>query len=130
MPNKRLQRKPAPLSVEMIDKMLDAIESNKISSTIMSKQFTLPTFHSNGTGAQALLSEYRAARLAIKEAISKLEDATFNRRDFYPQQADSPEAWTDAKNERYEAFRHLQEASNYCEAWEAHAQDRLDQYRR
>lgn len=96
----------------------------------MSQKFTLPTFHLNGTGAQALLSEYRAARLAIKDAISKLEDATLNLRDFYPQQADNPKVWADAKNERCEAFRHLQAASDYCEAWEAHAQAWLDQYQR
>jgi hypothetical protein len=81
---------------------------------------TLPTIHLNGTGAQNLKHEYRAARRAISAAVDALAAATCNARDFYPQ---GQGAWQQACAERQEAFRLLQLVSNYAERWELHAAD-------
>jgi hypothetical protein len=79
---------------------------------------TLPTIHLNGTGADSLQREYRAVRKAVAAAADALAAATCNARDFYPQ---DPEAWHKAQAERAEAFRLLQQVSDYAEAWELHA---------
>jgi hypothetical protein len=81
---------------------------------------TLPTIHLNGTGADSLQREYRAVRKAIAAASDALAVATCNGRDFYPQE---PGAWDRARAERDEAFRLLQQLSDYAEAWELHAMD-------
>jgi hypothetical protein len=81
---------------------------------------TLPTIHLNGTGADSLQREYRAVRKAVATAADALAAATCNLRDFYPQ---DPEAWRAAQAERAEAFRLLQQVSDYAEAWELHAMD-------
>ena len=82
---------------------------------------TLPTIHLNGTGAGSLKQEYRAARRAIGAAVDALAAATFNARDFYPQE---PGAWQRACDEREEAFRLLRLVSDYAERWELHAAER------
>lgn len=79
---------------------------------------TLPTIHLNGTCAQNLEEEYRAARQAIGAAVDALAAATCNARDFYPQELG---AWERARAERAEAFKLLQLVSNYAERWELHA---------
>jgi hypothetical protein len=79
---------------------------------------TLPTIHLNGTSAGSLEREYKQVRVRIQDAISALEAATCNQRDFYPQ---APEAWTQARDERAQAFALLQQVSDYVEEWEAHA---------
>jgi len=79
---------------------------------------TLPTIHLNGTGADTIEREYRAVRHAIAAAVDALQVATCNQRDFYPQE---PGAWQQARAERTEAFRLLQQVSDYAEQWEAHA---------
>jgi hypothetical protein len=79
---------------------------------------TLPTIHLNGTGADSLEREYRAVRRAIAAAADALQAATCNQRDFYPQQRCN---WDRAQVERLEAFRLLQQVSDYAEQWEAHA---------
>lgn len=81
---------------------------------------TLPTIHLNGTGADSLQREYRAVRRAITAAADALAAATCNARDFYPQE---PGAWERARAERAEAFRLLEQVSNYVEQWEMHAAD-------
>jgi len=81
---------------------------------------TLPTIHLNGTGADSLQPEYRAVRKAISAAADALAAATCNQRDFYPQE---PGAWERARAERAEAFRLLQQVSDYAEQWELHAMD-------
>ena len=81
---------------------------------------TLPTIHLNGTGAQNLEEEYRAVRRAVSAAGDALQAATCNARDFYPQE---PGAWQRARAERTEAFRLLQQVSDYAEQWEEHAAD-------
>jgi hypothetical protein len=80
----------------------------------------LPTIHLNGTGADSLEREYRAVRRAITAAADTLAAATCNLRDFFPQ---GPRAWHQAQAERAEAFRLLQQVSDYAEAWELHAMD-------
>ncbi len=81
---------------------------------------TLPTIHLNGTGADTLEREYRAVRKAVAAAADALAAATCNLRDFYPQHAWD---WRAAQAERAEAFRLLQQVSDYAEAWELHAMD-------
>ena len=81
---------------------------------------TLPTIHLNGTGAQNLEDEYRAVRRAVSAAGDALHAATCNARDFYPQE---PGAWQRARAERDDAFRLLQQVSDYAEQWEEHAAD-------
>ena len=81
---------------------------------------TLPTIYLNGTGAQSLEEEYRAVRRAVSAASDALQAATCNARDFYPQ---GPGAWQRARAERDEAFRLLQQVSDYAEQWEEHAAD-------
>jgi len=80
----------------------------------------LPTIHLNGTGADSLYREYRAVRKAIAAAADALAVATCNQRDFYPQE---PGAWQQARNEREQAFKLLQQVSDYAEQWEMHALD-------
>lgn len=79
---------------------------------------TLPTIHLNGTGADSLQQEYRAVRKAIGAAVDALAAATCNQRDFYPQE---PGNWERARADRAEAFRLLQQVSDYAEQWEIHA---------
>jgi hypothetical protein len=86
----------------------------------MSKAPVLPTIHLNGTGADSLQREYRAVRKAVAAAKVALAAATCNVRDFFPQ---GPSAWQTAQAERAEAFRLLQQVSDYAEAWEAYAMD-------
>jgi len=81
---------------------------------------TLPTIHLNGTGADSLYAEYRAVRKAITAAADALAAATCNARDFYPQ---DPGNWQQARSEREEAFKLLQQVSDYAEQWEMHALD-------
>lgn len=81
---------------------------------------TLPTVHLNGTGADNLYREYRAVRWAVRAAADALAAATCNQRDFYPQEHG---AWERAKAERAEAFRLLQQVSDYAKQWEMHALD-------
>lgn len=80
----------------------------------------LPTIHLNGTGADSLYAEYRAVRKAIAAAADALAAATCNGRDFYPQ---DPGAWQQARSEREQAFKMLQQVSDYAEQWEMHALD-------
>jgi hypothetical protein len=80
----------------------------------------LPTIHLNGTGADSLQREYRAVRNAVAATADALAAATCNLRDFYPQDSG---AWDTAQAERAEAFRLLQQVSDYAEAWELHAMD-------
>ncbi len=87
---------------------------------VMSKAPVLPTIHLNGTGADSLQREYRAVRKAVAAAKVALAAATCNVRDFFPQ---GPSAWQTAQAERAEAFRLLQQVSDYAEAWEAYAMD-------
>jgi hypothetical protein len=79
---------------------------------------TRPTIHLNGTGADSLKREYRAARRAIGAAVDALAAATCNARDFDPQ---GPGGYQRAREDRDEAFRLLQLVSNYAERWEMHA---------
>jgi hypothetical protein len=81
---------------------------------------TLPTIHLNGTGADSLKKEYRAARRAIGAAVDALAAATCNARDFYPQ---GPGGYQRAREDRDEAFRLLRLVSDYAERWEMHAAD-------
>ena len=81
---------------------------------------TLPTIHLNGTSADTLYAEYRAVRKAIAAAADALAAATCNGRDFYPQ---DPGAWQQARSEREQAFKMLQQVSDYAEQWEMHALD-------
>lgn len=71
---------------------------------------TIPTLHLNGTGATTLRDEYAAAYDALKKAREAFASTTCNGRDFYPQGAD---AYYKARDERAEAFDHLDKAIRY-----------------
>ena len=76
--------------------------------------YTLPTIHSNGTGAKSLADEYHAVYRAIDRANDALQAATCNARDFYPQ---GDAAWQQAREERAEMFHKLAEVQAYVVAW-------------
>jgi hypothetical protein len=83
---------------------------------------TLPTIHLNGTSAESLLDEYRAAMKAMQAAAQALYSCTCNARDFYPQ---GDAAWIQARGERADAFRKLHELEQYLGAWAEHAAEHL-----
>jgi hypothetical protein len=83
--------------------------------------YALPSIHLNGTGAQTLFDDYQAFHLAILNAEKALDMATFNARDFYPQE----EAWKQACKDRADAFRKLAELQQYAEAWLGLASDHI-----
>ena len=84
--------------------------------------YTLPTIHLNGTGARSLADEYHAVYQAIDRASDALQAATCNARDFYPQ---GNAAWQQAREERAEMFRKLNELQAYAEAWMGRASEHL-----
>ena len=84
--------------------------------------YTLPTIHLNGTGAKSLADEYHAVYQAIDRAADALQAATCNARDFYPQ---GDAAWQQAREERAEMFRKLNELQAYAEAWMGRASEHL-----
>ena len=84
--------------------------------------YALPTIHLNGTGAKSLADEYHAVYQAIDQAGDALQAATCNARDFYPQ---GNAAWQQAREERVEMFRKLNELQAYAMAWMERASDHL-----
>ena len=74
---------------------------------------TIPTIHLNGTSGDDLRREYHNAYKAIGDAIDALVAATHNGRDFYPQ---GPDAYSQARKERDEAFWQLRAAQAYVGA--------------
>jgi len=72
---------------------------------------TVPTIHLNGTGFTDLRDGYAAAYDAIDKAIDALAKAELNGRDFYPQ---GPDAYSQAREERSEAFRRLHSVHQYA----------------
>lgn len=77
----------------------------------LSGMITIPTIHLNGTGADTLIREYRAAYEAIDRAIDALADTTCNGRDFYVQ---GGSAYYQARDERQAALDKLRDAQAYC----------------
>jgi hypothetical protein len=71
---------------------------------------TIPTVHLNGTSFTELRDGYAAAYDAIEKACNALAQAELNGRDFYPQ---GPSAYSQAREERSEAFRRLRSAHQY-----------------
>lgn len=84
---------------------------------------TLPTIHLNGSGAENLREEYTAALNALHHARNALVHSTLNMRDFYPQ---GDEAYINAREERTNAFRKLQEVEEYLTDWVIHCHDHID----
>lgn len=82
----------------------------------------LPTIHLNGSGAENLREEYTAALNALHYARTALVHATLNMRDFYPQ---GDEAYIQAREERTEAFRKIQEIEEYLTDWVIHCHDHI-----
>ncbi len=74
---------------------------------------TLPTIHINGTGRNALESDYRAVRAKLRETIAAFDAVEFNGRDYYPQ---GPKAFTAAREERQAAFKLLTDFDAYLMA--------------
>ncbi len=84
---------------------------------------TLPTIHLNGSGADNLYQEYKAAWNSVRATREALVHATCNARDFYPQ-GDS--AFSKAREERSEAFLHLQQVEEYLASWLMHLSDYIE----
>lgn len=81
----------------------------------------LPTIHLNGTSPETLRDDYERVYRLLNQTIDALEKAEFNLRDFYPQGEDG---WLNAKKEREEIFKKLQEVKEYAMAWYVHADNR------
>lgn len=80
----------------------------------------LPTIHLNGTGKNALESDYRNARARVMDALRAFDAIEFNARDYYPQ---GPEAFTAAREERASMARKLVDVREYLEAHTEHISD-------
>jgi hypothetical protein len=81
---------------------------------------TLPTIHSNGDTAQALMDDNRSPMDAISIAISKLARACPNGRNFYPQ---GDEATSRAIAEHQDRLKRLQSVQDELEAICMHVAD-------
>lgn len=68
-----------------------------------------------------LRDDYEKVYRLLNQTIDALEKAEFNLRDFYPQGEDG---WLNAKKEREEIFKKLQEVKEYAMAWYVHADNR------
>ena len=86
------------------------------------QHMAVPTIHLNGTGPSSLQTEYAAVRIAAMNAISALEKATCNSRDFY---LGTYAVWEQAVAERAMAFRLLQQVVDYAAMWEEKAAESL-----
>ena len=84
--------------------------------------FQLPTFHLNGTSAQAIFDEYHDAMVSLRKAHKTLSEATCNGRDF-----NSATHYYKARDERMEMLNRIDDALTYAEMWYEHAQERLYQ---
>ena len=78
---------------------------------------TFPLIHLNGTGRDALITEYNAAHDALEAFKDAFCATTHHGRDFYPL---GEEAFTKATKERMEIFRHMEAISLYIEAMRLH----------
>jgi hypothetical protein len=67
---------------------------------------TKPTIHLNGTSAESLLEQYRAAMDALQDAQSALAGTQPNGRDYYPA---GPEAMDAALKEHWDRMTRLKE---------------------
>jgi len=65
--------------------------------------------HLNGTSANDLLDQHRAAMTAVEEAIEALHNAAPNARDYYPQGDDT---YGKARAEYIERLRKLDSVAN------------------
>jgi len=81
---------------------------------------TVPTIHLNGSSADNLYQEYKAAWNSVRAAITALNHCTCNARDFYPQ---GEAAFPMAKEERTEALANLARVEEYLANWLVHCQD-------
>jgi len=89
----------------------------------MSNEFTTPTVHLNGTGAESLRAEYSRAAKALQKFNDAFNDATCNPRDFYVGKAG---AWETADDERREAARCLRHLLRYVDAWNDSIEAQVD----
>jgi len=62
----------------------------------------IPTIHLNGTSADALIDQLSEAIDALAVALRRLQDASPNARDYYPQ---GPHAFTEAQAEHEARWR-------------------------
>ena len=76
-----------------------------------------PTVHLGGTSRQDLLDQFMEAGHALSLALSKMQDAYPNGRDYYPQ---GPDAWSLAMQEHVSRVARVQgvvtEYGRLCEA--------------
>lgn len=83
---------------------------------------TLPTIHSNGTGAETLLADALAQRTAVEDVLTAMGKAEFNARDYYPVEG----SWEKARDERTAFIKALRDASDHFLNVAIRARDELD----
>jgi len=78
----------------------------------MTKKYTMPFIHMNGSGEDRLRREYNELFEAVSEAqIKLLYDTTFHQRDYYPH---GDEAWDKALSEREEVREAMNTVYQYA----------------
>lgn len=80
----------------------------------------LPSIHPNGTSPELLFETYKAAHVAVENAISAVQEVEFHSRDYYPQ---GPEAFEEAREMMRNQLRDLYRVSEELAAVAYHAYD-------
>lgn len=69
----------------------------------------IPLIHMNGNSKEVLEKQYRAADIAIDEAIYKFNEIEFHPRDYYPLEEGSWDKAVKERNEVQAAFKLIQD---------------------
>ena len=83
-------------------------------------KFTMPLFHMNGNSVETLTRQYYNAFTKLQEFVDTFSGVDFHPRDYYPL---GDEAWENARSERDEARRKINEVYKYLEAHIEHCYD-------
>jgi len=94
---------------------------------VYSWRMTLPTVHLNGTSAQALYDQAEAAYNALQQAMSLMQQAAPNGRDYYPQEAG---AHYRAQDEHFDRLRRVQGLMAEYEEFLGHLSSEMERRRR
>jgi hypothetical protein len=85
--------------------------------------FATPTIHRNGTSGKSLCEQYYQARIAVQQALKKLEQIDFNARDYYVQ---SEAAWQKAIEQNDAMWNDLQGVADCLEVIEMAIRDQIE----
>lgn len=69
----------------------------------------IPLIHMNGNSKEVLEKQYRAADMALGEAIYKFNEIEFHPRDYYPLEEGSWDKAVEERNEVQAAFKLIQD---------------------